>query len=275
MPSRGIEKVEIVRFLGTVGNETEDFVVVEEPLEIRVLTKEHGTSQIKKIGVVMRTPGADEFLTLGLLFAEGIIQEKSQIAKLDLTKRNTVTVSFSEGYTPDLDNMERNLPSTSSCGICGKNSIDGIKTTCYLDTYPYDSVRVSPAVIYELNERQLNQQTAFSATGGIHACTLFTLDGSFVQQFEDIGRHNALDKLIGYALTNDMLPLSNQILFLSGRAGFEMLQKAAVAGIKIVVSIGAPSSLAVELAEEWNITLIGFLRGQKFNVYTGDQRIVI
>jgi FdhD protein len=185
---------------------------------------------------------------------------------------NRVQVILNEGVVPVLQNAERNFYATSSCGVCGKASIDAIKTVV---AFKGDNTvaNVGADIFYGLQNDLQQQQDLFASTGGLHAAALFNIDGNFIMLREDVGRHNALDKLIGHAMLDNMLPLSNNILLLSGRASFELIQKAAMAGIPIVAAVGAPSSLAVELAEENNITLIGFLRQQKFNIYSGAQRI--
>ena len=223
----------------------------------------------------MRTPGNDEELAAGFLFTEGVINGSADIATVTVVKENTVLVSLADGVAPTLNNAERNFYTTSSCGVCGKASIDAVKVVCHIeDIYPYDSLKCTPELIYSLPEILRKEQAVFEQTGGLHACALFDMQGKLLLLREDVGRHNALDKLIGAALNNKMLPLSEHILMLSGRASFELVQKAAMSGINLIAAVGAPSSLAVQMAEERNMTLIGFLRGQKFNIYSGAQRIV-
>jgi FdhD protein len=248
-----------------------DILAVEEPLEVRV---KYGATE-QNISVTMRTPGNDEELAVGFLFTEGVIKQGGDVASAAVVKENTVVVTLADRVEPVLGNAERNFYTTSSCGVCGKASIDAVKVACNVeDVYPYDSLKCTPDLIYSLPEILRKQQAVFEQTGGLHACALFNMQGSLLLLREDVGRHNALDKLIGAALNNKMVPLSEHILILSGRASFELVQKAAMAGIKMIAAVGAPSSLAVQMAEEWNMTLIGFLRGQKFNIYSGAQRIV-
>ena len=179
---------------------------------------------------------------------------------------------MSENKQPLLQKAERNFYTTSSCGVCGKSGIDAIRTVS-LYKNDADEICLKAGLFYRLDDVLRKQQAVFESTGGLHASALFDLEGNFMMLREDVGRHNALDKVIGAAFLNDQLPLSNTILLLSGRASFELVQKAAMAGIKIIAAVGAPSSLAVQLAEETGITLIGFLRNQRFNIYSGGQRI--
>lgn len=253
--------------------EAEDDLAVEEPLEIQLQygSRQQPTRQV--VSVTMRTPGHDQELALGFLFTEGILREAAQVAEARVRSAcNTVLVSLQEGQAPVLQQLDRNFYTTSSCGVCGKTSIAAIKT---VSAFPgqADQIRLQPDLFYRLADELAKQQTLFRITGGLHASALFDLEGHLLMLREDVGRHNALDKLIGAAFLKGALPLSDKILFLSGRASFELLQKASMAGIRVVAAVGAPSSLAVQLAEEAGITLIGFLRDQGFNIYAGGQRI--
>ncbi|MCF2504408.1 formate dehydrogenase accessory sulfurtransferase FdhD [Dyadobacter sp. CY107] len=254
--------------------DAEDDLAVEEPLEIQLGFTEFGKKIKKSISVTMRTPGNDDELAAGFLFTEGIITEKGQVNAVnnDVFDENKVVVNLTEDFVPQINSLERNFYTTSSCGVCGKASIDAIKTVSAYQQND-NTLLVSRKVIFSLKDQLHLQQSIFETTGGLHASALFDLHGKFITLREDVGRHNALDKLIGNALLNDLLPLANHILLLSGRASFELIQKAGMAGIKIVVAIGAPSSLAVKLAEESNMTLIGFLKNNKFNIYSGFERI--
>lgn len=254
----------------------DDKVAVEEPLEIQL---EYSTStgrMLKNIAVTMRTPGNDAELAAGFLFTEGVIKNAGDIAdiKRSSTDDNRITVVLRENIVPMLSNTARNFYSTSSCGVCGKASIDAIRTTSQYGE-DKDSTVIHAAVLYPLQNELKKQQMVFEDTGGIHASALFNTDGKFMMMQEDVGRHNALDKIIGWAFLNKELPLKNRILLLSGRASFELVQKSVMAGIKIVAAVGAPSSLAVELANEAGITLIGFLRNDRFNIYSGKQRVIL
>jgi len=255
---------------------TDDVLAVEEPLQISLLIGTGENKVSKNISVTMRTPGQDDLLAIGFLFTEGIINSKKDIVhakQLDVTD-NSIQIELAENKLPLLQNLERNFYTTSSCGVCGKTSIDAIRTNC--NQYPIANFENKLPIDYffELPDLLRKQQNVFDNTGSIHAAALFTHSKDLVFLCEDVGRHNALDKLIGKALIEGMLPLSNYTLLLSGRASFELVQKAAMAGIAMIASVGAPSSLAVQLADEFNITLIGFLRDKRFNIYTHPQRIL-
>ena len=257
--------------------ETVDLLAAEEPMEIRIGYGVPVDRKQKSISVTMRTPGHDFELALGFLFTEGIIKDTSEISAIRYcTEANTlenneniVRVELAEGTSFDFSSLERHFYTTSSCGVCGKASIDAIRTTCPVVIENHD-LKVSKDLIYSLPELLRKRQNVFEHTGGLHASALFDNEGKLILIREDVGRHNALDKLIGASLAankgNEEFALNNKILLLSGRISFELIQKAAMAGIRIVVAIGAPSSLAVEMAREFNITLIGFLRGNTFNI---------
>lgn len=252
----------------------EDFLAIEEPLEISISYSENGKKIKKNISVTMRTPSNDEELALGFLFTEGIIRHFNQVKSVNsnILDPNKVLVTLHDNEVPVLHATERNFYTTSSCGVCGKASIDAIKTTSQY-SISGSSTKLPQELFYNIFQEIKNKQEVFEQTGGLHASFLFDQNGHFVMLREDVGRHNALDKLIGAALMNDTLPLSNSMLLLSGRASFELIQKAKMAGIGIVAAIGAPSSLAAQLAEECGMTLIGFLRKDRFNLYSGFERI--
>ena len=241
----------------------EDEVVVEEPLEIRV----NGES----ITVTMRTPGHDFDLAIGLLWTEGIIRSRDEIGTIAYCPdedqpelKNVVNVGL-----VDVNRKVQSSRSTSSCGLCGKATLDAIHQACQPIT---STITVDYDVLYSLSSRLRQAQANFERTGGIHAVAIFDAQGSLLVLREDIGRHNAVDKVLGAALVGN-LPLAETVMMVSGRLGFEIAQKAVVAGIPIVASISAPSSLAVELAAEFGMTAIGFLRGRSMNIYTHPQRI--
>jgi FdhD protein len=254
--------------------DADDELAVEEPLEINLRYDSTGTPVQKCISITMRTPGNDEELGVGFLFTEGIIQKREEVSAISAIPfaDNKVLITLSKNKQPLLQNAERNFYTTSSCGVCGKTGIDAIRTVSLYQNNA-DEICLQASLFHGLNEVLRKQQAVFESTGGLHASALFDLEGNFMMLREDVGRHNALDKVIGAAFLNDQLPLSNTILLLSGRASFELVQKAAMAGIKIIAAVGAPSSLAVQLAKETGITLIGFLRNQRFNIYTGGHRI--
>ena len=269
-----VEHISIQKISAGEISEVADKVAVEEPLEIQLEYSTPTGRMQKNIAVTMRTPGNDEELSAGFLFTEGIIKNSASIKEVKKSHldENQVLVTLHENIIPVLVNAARNFYSTSSCGVCGKASIEAIRTVS-LYSNEKDSICVHASVLYHLQDQLKKQQVVFEDTGGIHASALFDLDSNFKMLREDVGRHNALDKVIGAALLNNQLPLNNCILLLSGRASFELVQKAAMAGIKIITAVGAPSSLAVELAKETGITLIGFLRNDRFNIYSGKQRI--
>lgn len=274
LSDKSVKQIEIVKVKGNVSFHYTDDVSVEEPLEIRVAYHVADKKETKNISVTMRTPGNDAELAAGFLFTEGIISGREQIkniyspqAECSRNSENVVIVELAEGFVPELMKADRNFCTTSSCGVCGKGSIESIRTVSTFHNHTKNNTEVSLETLYQLSEKLQSFQNNFSATGGIHASGIFDLEGNLLALREDVGRHNALDKLIGYALSADLLPLDDKILVLSGRASFELIQKAAMAGITIVAAIGAPSSLAIDLAKEFDITLLGFLRDNRFNIY--------
>ncbi|MBD2411972.1 formate dehydrogenase accessory protein FdhD [Nostoc calcicola FACHB-389] len=251
-----------------------DRLTTEEPLEIRLAPFQ------KSVAVTMRTPGADFELAAGFLYAEGVVSRKEDIQRISYCldesvdgeqRYNIVNVELRHGLIPDLQPLERHFYTSSACGVCGKASLEALR----LRGCPVipAGLTVTPDIIYSLPDRLRAAQGIFTATGGLHAAATFDAQGQLLNLREDVGRHNALDKLIGSAFLSDDLPLNNHIVLVSGRSSFEILQKSAIAGVPIVCSVSAPSSLAVSVAKEFGITLIGFLRGERFNVYTGLQRI--
>lgn len=276
MENRSVARSSVQKVSSGQVDQFEDHLAVEEPLEVRILYTSDKHTISKTISVTMRTPGNDEELAAGFLFTEGILTAKEQIAAVSQLPydENIVLVKLSEGTTPRLQQAERNFYTTSSCGVCGKSSINAIKTVSVFHALQ-DNLAIDAGKLYGLQDLLRAQQAVFQSTGGLHASALFDTRGQFILLREDVGRHNALDKVIGASLLNDQLPLNNHILLLSGRASFELIQKAAMAGIKLVVAVGAPSSLAVQLAGECGITLVGFLRNDRFNIYTHSQRITI
>lgn len=253
----------------------DDDLAVEEPLEIQLLSGHADNRVQKSISVTMRTPGHDRELAAGFLFTEGIIKNIREVKFIkEAPGTNKVLVGLKDHVSPDIQKSERNFYTTSSCGVCGKSSIAAIKTVSAYNNGP-DAICLKAGMLYNIHDIVRERQAIFDSTGGLHASALFDLQGNFIMLREDVGRHNALDKLIGTALLNEQLPLDKTILLLSGRASFELIQKASMAGIKLITAVGAPSSLAVDLAREFNITLIGFLRNERFNIYSGEQRIMM
>jgi FdhD protein len=280
MLTDAVNTLPVVKIIAHDRADTYDLLAAEEPLEIRVEFGKQGQREVRNIAVTMRTPGNDAELARGFLFTEGVVKNTSDIASIQHcfiacaeNKENVVQVIFKEGITPELKNAERNFYTTSSCGVCGKGSISAIRSSVSY-TLGNDHNCISASTLYKLTDILNSHQEVFAETGGLHASALFTTDGKLLLVREDVGRHNALDKLIGAAVELGMVPLTEHVLLLSGRASFELVQKAAMAGINIIAAIGAPSTLAVQMAEEFSITLIGFLRNQRFNIYTGPHRIL-
>lgn len=254
---------------GTVRRK-QDYLAAEEPLEIRV--------DAEPLSVTMRTPGHDRELAAGFLFTEGIVQRRAQIISIeenagdrDANRANVVRVQLAPESAPDTEKLRRNFFAASSCGICGKASIDSVRSRTLEPPNP--NFRLDPDVLVRLPEALRESQAVFGRTGGLHAAGLFDAEGKLLVLREDIGRHNAVDKAIGWALLDDRVPLADAVMLVSGRGGFEIVQKAIAAGIPIVASVSAPSSLAVQLARELRLTLIGFLRGRRFVIYAGEERI--
>lgn len=247
-----------------------DYLAAEEPLEIRL-----GENPLS---VTMRTPGHDAELAAGFLFTEGLIQRRAQILALDCNqgdtdanRANVVRAELVPDSLPDFAKMRRHFFAASSCGICGKASIDSVRRRTLVPPNP--EFRLDPEVLVHLPESLRESQAVFGRTGGLHAAGLFDAKGELLVLREDIGRHNAVDKVVGWALLQDWLPLSRSVLMVSGRGGFEIIQKAIVAGLPVVASVSAPSSLAVQLARELRQTLIGFLRDRRFVIYAGEERV--
>jgi FdhD protein len=273
-PSSSTVVLPVQKINASVISNTIDILATEEPLEIRL---EHGNEKRvqQNISVTMRTPGNDDELAAGFLFTEGIIHCRADIDsfKKNDTDENVISISICSGIEIKTEKLERHFYTTSSCGVCGKTSIEAIKTVCSFPNQKNDR-RYPASLIHQLPAKLRSYQSIFEQTGGLHAAALFNSAGEILLVKEDVGRHNALDKLIGAAMLNEMLPLNDQILLLSGRISFELVQKAAMAGITIIAAVGAPSSLAVETARSFGICLVGFLRDERFNIYLGEQKIV-
>ncbi|MFF7403244.1 formate dehydrogenase accessory sulfurtransferase FdhD [Streptomyces murinus] len=273
---RVTERRKVLRIRDGAVTTRPDTLVAEEPLEIRL----NG----KPLAITMRTPGDDFALAAGFLVSEGVLAAASDLQNIvycagaiadGSNTYNVVDVRTAPGVSlPDFT-LERNVYTSSSCGLCGKASLDAVRTTTRWPIADSPRLRVTPAFLAELPERLREAQRVFDRTGGLHAAALFTEDGELLDIKEDVGRHNAVDKLVGRALQNGELPLSRTVLLVSGRASFELAQKAVMAGIPMLAAVSAPSSLAVDLATETGLTLVGFLRGSSMNVYAGDDRIVL
>ncbi|MER7775727.1 formate dehydrogenase accessory sulfurtransferase FdhD [Streptomyces sp. NPDC096191] len=273
---RVTERRKVIRVRDGAVSTRPDTLVAEEPLEIRL----NG----KPLAITMRTPGDDFALAAGFLVSEGVLAERGDLqnivycagATVDGSNTyNVVDVRTSPGVSiPDIT-LERNVYTTSSCGLCGKASLDAVRTTARWPIADAPPVLVTPELLADLPDRLRASQRVFDRTGGLHAAALFTEDGELVDVREDVGRHNAVDKLVGRALQNGDLPLSRSVLLVSGRASFELAQKAVMAGIPVLAAVSAPSSLAVDLAAETGLTLVGFLRGSSMNVYAGEDRVAL
>jgi FdhD protein len=267
------QSVSIHRFENGIDSRVTDVVAVEEPLEIRLRYHAQNRWQTQPLAVTMRTPGHDKELAAGFLFSESLIESSGDIASIETSgaESNELTVELQPGTEVPWDRLKRNFYTTSSCGVCGKASLQALEIE---DREPLPpTFETTPEVLESLPRRLRDAQTLFASTGGLHAAALFSTEGKLQAIYEDVGRHNAADKLIGhFLLRNDPAPATS-ILALSGRASFELLQKAWRARIALVAAVGAPSSLAVDLARRFGITLVGFLREGRFNVYSHSGRI--
>ena len=275
---RGVLRID----LGAAGDgrgriRRQDTLAVEEPLEIRVGAA--GPGRRRPLAVTMRTPGDDLDLAIGFLLTEGLIRSAEDVHTAQLcvgaempNTYNVVDVVLSPGVPEPVTDPSRNFYTTSSCGVCGKASIESVRTRSQFPVRD-DPLVVTAELLAGLPDRLRAAQRAFDRTGGLHAAGLFTADGELVVLREDVGRHNAVDKVLGWATREGRLPLAGHVLLVSGRASFELTQKAWMAGVPLLAAVSAPSTLAVELAEEAGMTLVGFLRGPTMNVYTGAARI--
>ncbi|RYU78278.1 formate dehydrogenase accessory sulfurtransferase FdhD [Hymenobacter persicinus] len=280
LPPTSYEYATIQKVAGTHLTEASDVLAAEEPLEIRLGYGPAGQREHRTLSVTMRTPGHDFELTAGFLLTEGLIRSRAELTGVlycpDVEKaeerENVVRAELAAGLPLDMPRLERHFYTSSSCGVCGKTSIEAVHAAA-CPVLPADGPHVAASVIHELPGRQRAAQELFEQTGGLHAAALFSPAGELLLLREDVGRHNALDKVIGAALLADQLPLHQHVLLVSGRASFELVQKAAVAGIPIMAAVGAPSSLAVRAAQDFGMTLCGFVRQQRYNVYTHPWRI--
>jgi FdhD protein len=289
-----VRRAEIFRFSHGEIAALQDDVAVEEPLEVQLAYGPVADRKVKSISITMRTPGNDEELAAGFLMTEGVVRDPTHIASIGapstvraaprrMARAGRVTVptgmrsqAIRVELLPEIEvsiaTLERNFYTTSSCGVCGKASLQALRTLCPLPqrdnfTIPFDVLSSLPRELHA-------SQAAFRRTGGLHAASLFAADGQLHSVREDVGRHNALDKLLGAAFLEDRVPLRDHLLLLSGRASFELLQKAVMGGVPMVAAIGAPSSLAIEVAREFSITLVGFLRPDSFNIYSAPDRVL-
>ena len=275
-----IRKVQILKFQDGQFSPRTDHLATEEPLEIQLSFGASEQRTQRSLAITMRTPGQDFDLVYGFLFTEGIIHRRNDVIQMRYpgnqldpeAQENIVLVELHPHTNFDFERLNRHFYTSSSCGICGKTSLEMVQPHAHFLLDPLNP-QVTPPILLRLPQLLLPQQSLFGRTGGIHAAGLFSAAGDLLLLREDVGRHNAVDKVLGAALQKHGFPLRTEILLVSGRAGFELVQKAIMAGLSVMAAVGAPSSLATELAEAHNLTLIGFLRDGSFNVYTGKERI--
>jgi len=274
-------KYKTIKYKQNKLSNTDDFVSIEEPLEMIVRYKEKNEWVDNSISITMRTPGYDEYLVIGLLYNEGVINNFSEIAKIELMGekvgqydlQNKIRVTLKNANNLDTKHLKRNFLTNSSCGVCGKTSIDSIEVTCKKKLNPSKPI-IKASVVTKIPNILRQEQSEFSKTGGIHASALFDSDGNQLIVKEDVGRHNALDKVIGQCLKNSKLDNDNQFIACSGRLSFELVQKTLMANIGLLMGVGAPTSLAIDLAKRFDMTLIGFVKSDSFNIYCGEKRIL-
>jgi len=273
------KKIKIEKINNSMSVIAEDFVAIEEPLEIQICSEKREYSAAKSLSITMRTPGHDHDLATGFLFTESIIKKESDIQSIESVgevdqingEQNTVRVTLDKSVDLEMDKLTRHFYTTSSCGVCGKSSIEALENEgCKVNISKFS---ITKSELLGLPQKLRDTQISFDKTGGLHAAGIFSSDGEIMLAREDVGRHNAVDKVIGSLYRENKLPANNLGLIVSGRTSFELMQKTIVAGIPLIVAISAPSSLAINLAKEYDVTLVGFLRGESFNIYSGKQRI--
>ena len=262
--------------------EIKDFVSVEEPLEINIKFKSNGSWQSENLSITMRTPGNDEDLIIGFLFNERIVENVNQIENIikldekvgDYNLQNKIEATINNLKNIDIGKIKRNFITNSSCGVCGKTSLDSVEVIKN-DKLNLSFPKIHEKIILESPELLMNEQSEFSKTGGIHASSLIDDAGKVIATREDVGRHNALDKLIGYTQKNNLINTEKQFIACSGRLNFELIQKGLMSNIGIMAGVGAPTSLAIDLAKRFKMTLLGFVKNNSFNIYTNKERIII
>ena len=275
-------KFKVFKYKSNKVDKFDDSISIEEPLEIILKYLNKDTWIEKTISVTMRTPGDDEDLVRGFLFNERVIDKINHIEKIESAGepteqyglKNKITVTINNSDNIDIDKIKRNFLTNSSCGVCGKSSLDTldiIKKDKILKSNP----KISKKILMESPKKLRENQTEFSKTGGIHASGLFSEQGDIIAIKEDVGRHNALDKLIGYVLNRDLLDTKSQFLACSGRLNFDLVQKALIANIGVLIGVGAPTSLAIDLANKFDMTLVGFVKDNSFNIYSNKERVII
>lgn len=276
----GSQAVDISKVSNGLQKAQADSVAVEEPLEIRLAYSTPDGRATRSISITMRTPGNDNELAAGFLFTESIVQQASDIAAIELCgppapdsgNHNVVRVDLAPKVSVDLGRLQRHFYTSSSCGVCGKTSLDALRVVG-VEPLSDNKTAFARGILTSVPDKLRQSQATFDATGGLHAATAFNKAGDLVVTMEDVGRHNAVDKVVGALLLDNQLPAADLGLMVSGRASFELMQKALVAGMPLLAAVSAPSSLAVQLANEFDMTLVGFLRGDSFNIYSGEQRI--
>jgi FdhD protein len=274
-------KYQTIKYKGNKSSAVDDVVSIEEPLEMTVRYKKNAEWLSDSISITMRTPQNDEDLIVGLLFCEGIINKKSEIKKIEFLGddagkfkiKNKIQVTLNNGENLDIKHLRRNFLTNSSCGVCGKTSMDSLEIICKTKINK-DNPKIKSSLITKIPDLLMQNQSEFSKTGGIHASALFDTDGNPLIIREDVGRHNALDKVIGHSFKNSIFDTKNQFIACSGRLSFELVQKSLMANIGLLMGVGAPTSLAIDLAKRSDMTLIGFVKSDSFNIYCGENRIL-
>jgi len=266
---------------GKSSNKIDDLVSIEEPLEMIVRYKDNNKWTDDSISITMRTPGNDEDLTIGLLFNESIIEKYSEVEKIEFLGdkvdkyklQNKIRITLNNKDNLDIKRLKRNFLTNSSCGVCGKTSIDSLEIVCKTKV-DKENPKINSSLISKVPDILRKNQSEFLKTGGVHASALLNKDGKLLVIREDVGRHNALDKIIGHSFKNSLFDTNNQFIACSGRLSFELVQKTIMANIGFLMGVGAPTSLAIDLAKRFNITLIGFVKTDSFNIYCGENRIL-
>ena len=274
-------KYQTIKYKGNKPSTVDDVVSIEEPLEMTVRYQKNKEWLSNSISITMRTPKNDEDLIIGLLFCEGIINKKSEIEKIEFLGdkvgkfkiQNKIQITLNNGENLDIKHLRRNFLTNSSCGVCGKTSMDSLEIICKTKIN-VNSPKVKSSLITKIPSLLMQNQSEFSKTGGIHASALFDVNGKALVIREDVGRHNALDKVIGHSFKNSIFDTKNQFIACSGRLSFELVQKSLMANIGLLMGVGAPTSLAIDLAKRSDMTLIGFVKSDSFNIYCGEKRIL-
>jgi len=274
-------KYQTIKYKGNTPSIVDDSVSIEEPLEMKVRYKKNKEWINDSISITMRTPKNDEDLIIGLLFCEGIISKTSEIEEVEFLgdkvgkykMQNKIQITLNNGENLDIKHLRRNFLTNSSCGVCGKTSMDSLEIICKTKINK-NNPKIKSSLITEIPNLLRQSQSEFSKTGGIHASALFNTDGKPLVIREDVGRHNALDKVIGHCFKNSIFDTKNQFIACSGRLSFELVQKSLMANIGLLMGVGAPTSLAIDLASKSDMTLIGFVKSNSFNIYCGENRII-